>query len=89
MRKLLLVLGLALSAVSYGQTGHPKDDVVYRPTLTGLGERVHLSNPGINLSTYVTDIMNVIKFEDLHDIILVEHSYSPSGIMTNEVSRLK
>ena len=52
-----------------------KGDIVYRPTLTGLGERVHLASPGINLSTYITDILNVIRFEDLHDIILVGHSY--------------
>jgi pimeloyl-ACP methyl ester carboxylesterase len=50
-------------------------DMVYRPTLTGLGERVHLSNANINLSTYIADIMNVIKFENLHNVILVGHSY--------------
>ncbi|MCR6642782.1 MAG: alpha/beta hydrolase [Sporocytophaga sp.] len=53
-----------------------KGDVVYRPTLTGLGERVHLSNANINLTTYITDIVNVIKFENLHNVILVGHSYS-------------
>lgn len=52
-----------------------KGDVVYRPTLTGLGERVHLSNANINLSTYISDIVNVIKYENLHNIILVGHSY--------------
>src|SRR6218665_2072562 len=52
-----------------------KGDIVYRPTLTGLGDRVHLSNANINLSTYVADIVNVIKFENLHNIILVGHSY--------------
>ncbi|MDX2070113.1 MAG: alpha/beta hydrolase [Haliscomenobacter sp.] len=50
-------------------------DVVYRPTMTGLGERVHLANPDINLTTHVNDIVNVIKFEDLHNVILVGHSY--------------
>jgi pimeloyl-ACP methyl ester carboxylesterase len=52
-----------------------KGDIVYRPTLTGLGERVHLANANINLSTHVTDIVNVIKFENLHNVILVGHSY--------------
>ncbi|QHV93734.1 alpha/beta fold hydrolase [Spirosoma endbachense] len=52
-----------------------KGDIVYRPTLTGLGERVHLSNAKINLSTYIADIVNVIKFEDLHNIILMGHSF--------------
>ena len=48
---------------------------VYRPTLTGLGERYHLASPKINLTTHVTDIVNVILFENLHDIVLVGHSY--------------
>ena len=48
---------------------------VYRPTLTGLGERYHLASPQVNLSTHVTDIVNVILFENLHDVVLVGHSY--------------
>lgn len=52
-----------------------KGDIVYRPTLTGLGDRVHLSSSNVNLSTHIADITNVIKFENLHDIILVGHSY--------------
>jgi len=52
-----------------------KGDIVYRPTLTGLGERVHLANANINLTTYITDIVNVIKFENLHNIILIGHSF--------------
>jgi pimeloyl-ACP methyl ester carboxylesterase len=52
-----------------------KGDRVYRPTFTGLGERVHLSNANVNLSTYIADIVNVIKFENLHNVILVGHSY--------------
>ncbi len=48
---------------------------VYRPTLTGLGERMHLGHSDINLSTHVEDIVNLIKFEQLENIILVGHSY--------------
>lgn len=48
---------------------------IYRPTLTGLGERVHLAGPEVGLATHIEDIVNVIEFEDLHDIILVGHSY--------------
>src|SRR3954468_9181628 len=36
---------------------------VYRPTLTGQGERVHLANPDIDLDTHITDVVNVILFE--------------------------
>lgn len=52
-----------------------KGDIVYRPTLTGLGERVHLANSNVNLSTYITDIVNVIRYENLHNVILVGHSF--------------
>ena len=37
---------------------------VYRPTLTGLGERMHLAHPDIDLSTHILDIVNLIKFEE-------------------------
>lgn len=49
--------------------------VVYRPSLTGQGERVHLASPEINLSTHINDVVNQILFENLSDIILVGHSY--------------
>jgi pimeloyl-ACP methyl ester carboxylesterase len=48
---------------------------VYTPTLTGLGERVHLLTASVDLNTHITDVVNVIKFEDLKNIILVGHSY--------------
>jgi pimeloyl-ACP methyl ester carboxylesterase len=48
---------------------------VYRPTLTGLGERVHLANGTVGLETHITDVVNVIRFENLEDIVLMGHSY--------------
>ena len=45
------------------------------PTCTGLGEREHLASPSIDLETHIEDILNVIKYEDLRDIVLVGHSY--------------
>ncbi len=48
---------------------------VFAPTMTGLGERSHLIDPKINLATHVSDIVNVIKWEGLSDIVLVGHSY--------------
>jgi pimeloyl-ACP methyl ester carboxylesterase len=48
---------------------------VFTPTLTGLGERSHLLNAQVNLTTHVTDIASVIKWERLEDIVLVGHSY--------------
>lgn len=48
---------------------------VYRPTLPGLGEHHHLATPAIGLDDHITDIVNLILFEDLHDITLLGHSY--------------
>jgi len=48
---------------------------VFTPTLTGLGERSHLTSGAINLDTHIADIVNVVKYEDLRDICLVGHSY--------------
>ena len=48
---------------------------VYAPTPTGLGDRVHLAQPGIDLATHVTDVVNVLNFEDLMDVTLVGWSY--------------
>jgi pimeloyl-ACP methyl ester carboxylesterase len=48
---------------------------VYTPTLTGLGERVHLATPDVGLDTHITDIVNVLAYEDLHDVMLAGHSY--------------
>jgi pimeloyl-ACP methyl ester carboxylesterase len=45
------------------------------PTYTGLGERVHLANPSIDLETHIQDVLNVIKYEDLRDFVLLGHSY--------------
>ena len=49
--------------------------VVYTPTLTGLGERSHLLRPGIDLDLHIRDVVAVLDFEDLRDVILVGHSY--------------
>lgn len=45
------------------------------PTCTGLGERVHLARPEIDLDTHITDILNVLEFEDLNGVNLIGHSY--------------
>jgi pimeloyl-ACP methyl ester carboxylesterase len=48
---------------------------VYTPTLTGLGERSHLVTRDIGLDTHILDIIQVLKFENLNDVMLVGHSY--------------
>jgi len=48
---------------------------VHTPTLTGLGERIHLKDFDVRLDTHIVDVANLIEWEDLRDIILVGHSY--------------
>lgn len=65
---------------------------VYRPTLTGQGEKVHLASPEVDLTTHITDIVNVILWEDLHDVILVGHSYGGmviTGVADRVPDRIK
>ena len=53
---------------------------VFTPTLTGLGERVHLLTPAVDLDTHITDVVNLIKYEGLQNIVLAGHSYAGSII---------
>lgn len=57
---------------------------VYTPTLTGVGERKHLHYPGIDMHTHIQDVVNVVGFEDLFDVVLVGHSLA--GFMAPAVA---
>ncbi|MDH3242695.1 MAG: alpha/beta hydrolase [Alphaproteobacteria bacterium] len=48
---------------------------VLRPTLTGLAERSHLLDGDITLDTHITDIVNLIQWENLENVVLCGHSY--------------
>lgn len=48
---------------------------VFTPTLTGIGERAHLLSPQVNLDTHIDDIVNLLRWEELSDIVLCGHSY--------------
>ncbi len=48
---------------------------VTRPTLTGLGERTHLSSAAVTLATHVEDVVRHFEFEGLVDAVLCGHSY--------------
>ena len=48
---------------------------VSTPSLTGVGERVHLAHPGVGLATHVRDVVNHVLYEDLDDIVLLGFSY--------------
>lgn len=48
---------------------------VYTPTLTGMGDRAHLGHALVNLDTHVQDVLNVLYYENLKNVVLVGHSY--------------
>jgi pimeloyl-ACP methyl ester carboxylesterase len=48
---------------------------VFTPTLTGVGERSHLNSADVNLSTHIADVVNLIEWEELSEVILCGHSY--------------
>ncbi|HDR9188779.1 MULTISPECIES: alpha/beta hydrolase [Burkholderia] len=48
---------------------------VHTPTLSGLGERSHLVSRGIGLQTHIDDVVNLLEWENLHDVVLCGHSY--------------
>jgi len=54
--------------------------VVYTPTQTGLGERSHLLSREITLETFVADVVNVLVWEELADVVLVGHSFGGISI---------
>jgi pimeloyl-ACP methyl ester carboxylesterase len=49
--------------------------LVFSPSLTGCGDRKHLVTADVGLDTHITDIVNLLEYDDLTDIILVGHSY--------------
>ncbi len=65
---------------------------VHTPTLTGLGERSHLLPFKPTLETWIEDVAQVIKFEELDDVILVGHSFAGSvvsGVADRMPNRLR
>lgn len=64
---------------------------VWTPTLTGLGERRHLLSPAVDLETHVRDLEAVLYFEDIHDAVVVAHSYAGmvvAGLGTEAAARV-
>ena len=65
---------------------------VFTPTLTGLGERSHLLRQGIDIGTHITDVVNVMKWERLSDVVLCGHSYGGfviSGVAEQMASAIR
>lgn len=47
---------------------------VFTPGLTGVADRIHLLSPQVDLETHITDVENVIRWEELSDVVLCGHS---------------
>jgi pimeloyl-ACP methyl ester carboxylesterase len=77
MANFVLVPGFWLGGWAWQRVAKPlraAGHEVYPVTLTGLGERVHLASPQVDLDTHICDVVNVIEYEDLHEVVLVGHS---------------
>lgn len=48
---------------------------VFTPTLTGVGERAHLLSPQVTLDTHIEDVVNLLRWEELSNVVLCGHSY--------------
>ena len=91
----VLVHGATAGGWEWKRTGQFLTDdghTVYRATLTGLGEREHLNSVDIDLQTHIDDVVNLILFEDLHDVVLTGHSYGGmvvTGVMDRIPERIR
>ena len=91
----VLVHGATAGGWEWKRTGEfltADGHTVYRPTLTGLGEREHLNSTEVDLQTHIDDVVNLILFEDLHDVVLTGHSYGGmvvTGVMDRIPERLR
>jgi pimeloyl-ACP methyl ester carboxylesterase len=78
MASFVLVQGGWVGAWYWGRVAkalRARQHDVVAPTLTGLGERSHLLNPEIDLETHILDVVNLMKWQELRDVVLVGHSY--------------
>jgi pimeloyl-ACP methyl ester carboxylesterase len=69
------------------QRGHD----VFTPALTGLGERRHLLRPDVNLETHIADVVNLLRGEELTQVVLCGHSYGGmviTGAVDQEPARI-
>ena len=65
---------------------------LYTPSYTGLGERAHLASPDVGLDTHIRDVCGVLTMENLHEVVLIGHSYGgmvATGVADREPERIK
>jgi pimeloyl-ACP methyl ester carboxylesterase len=87
MTTYVLVHGAWYGGWCWREVARPLQEVgheVLTPTLTGLGDRANLFTPEIGLRTHVDDIVDLLRRADLHDVVLVGHSYA--GLVVREAA---
>jgi len=65
-----------------------KDYEVFAPTLTGLGSRKHLRSPELTLDTHIQDVVNLVLWQELDNVVLVAHSYGGT-VITGACDRMR
>jgi pimeloyl-ACP methyl ester carboxylesterase len=79
MAKFVLVPGAWLGAWAWEKVTpllEGKGHEVYPVTLTGMGDRSHLASFDLSMETAVQDVLNVIKYNGIDDLVLVGHSFA-------------
>ncbi|WP_214102811.1 alpha/beta fold hydrolase [Acrocarpospora catenulata] len=90
MSTYVLVPGLWLGAWAWQQVTHElrrHGHTAYPVTLTGVADREHLNSPALTLDDHIADLVNLITYEDLHDVVLVGHSGN-GGLVTAAADRI-
>ena len=79
MARFVLIPGAWLGAWAWKEVTpflEKKSHSAYPITLTGMGERVHLATKDVGMETAIQDVLNVIKYNDINDFVLVGHSFA-------------
>ena len=79
MANLVLVPGAWLGAWAWKDVTpqlESRGHAAYPVTLTGMGDRVHLATKTVGMDTAIQDVLNVIRYNELDDIVLVGHSFA-------------
>jgi pimeloyl-ACP methyl ester carboxylesterase len=88
MASIVLVPGAWLGAWAWDRVApalRSAGHTVYPVTLPGLADRADELNPEIGLMAHVSDVVELARRQDLHDAVLVGHSYA--GAVIGAVAR--
>src|SRR5271167_569493 len=94
-RPLVLVPGACLGGWAWQEVARTLRAVgheVYPVTLTGLGERVHLASRDTVVETHIADVVNLLDYEQLSEVVLIGHSYAGTvvtGVADRRPERLE